>query len=373
MNVAISFLTYGGDGFGGMERATHFLARGLVQLGVRVFAITGPQVSYGAEVDGVVMCGIESLRTTWPTTDDNIRLHTARNRSRIETDVVSALEFIRPDYVLIVDPVWGVLPHLDIWGAIRCEIGLVHHFCHSQSVLDAAAKMPIRDMFAVSESLIGELRRTSDLLRARDIRVLPNCVCITDFEPTDVKRDNIIFVPARMSPEKGIPDVVRAFGEIAGDVPQDLSLCGGRFAFGDSSISRADVDIIVAELHLEGRVRFLPNLQWIEIPNHMRTARIAVLPSYQETFGLAALEAMASATPLVVTSAGNLPTLVGEAACVVEPGDVRGLAQAMKLLLADSAQRDSNAAAGLRRAQNYDATRVAARLLGDIRNAGGTL
>lgn len=77
----------------------------------------------------------------------------------------------------------------------------------------------------------------------------------------------------------------------------------------------------------------------------MRGAAVAVVPSLHEGFGLPALEAMACGAPLVASRTGNLPTLVGDAALLVDPGDAATLGDALAAVVAPG----SDLAARLRR------------------------
>ena len=82
-------------------------------------------------------------------------------------------------------------------------------------------------------------------------------------------------------------------------------------------------------------------------------ARMLVLPSYEEGFGLPVLEAMACGVPVVVSSRGSLPEVAGAAADPVDPDDVEGLAARMTALLDD--QRAARAARlGLEQATRYN-------------------
>jgi alpha-1,3-rhamnosyl/mannosyltransferase len=81
-------------------------------------------------------------------------------------------------------------------------------------------------------------------------------------------------------------------------------------------------------------------------------ARMLVLPSYEEGFGLPVLEAMACGIPVVVSSRGSLPEVAGPAAEPVDPDDVEGLAARMTALLDD--HRAAHAARlGLEQASRY--------------------
>ena len=72
-----------------------------------------------------------------------------------------------------------------------------------------------------------------------------------------------------------------------------------------------------------------------------RDARMLVLPSFEEGFGLPVLEAMACGVPVVVSNRGALPEVVGDAATPVDPADVDELAAAMERLLDPVAAHDA--------------------------------
>jgi len=78
-----------------------------------------------------------------------------------------------------------------------------------------------------------------------------------------------------------------------------------------------------------------------------------------EGFGLPPLEAMACGTPVVASDASSLPEVVGEAGIMVEPRDVRGLAEAMGRALTDKHLRAELRAKGLERAKRFTWERAA--------------
>jgi glycosyltransferase involved in cell wall biosynthesis len=90
-----------------------------------------------------------------------------------------------------------------------------------------------------------------------------------------------------------------------------------------------------------------------------RRASVVALPSTHEGFGLTALEAMASAAPLVATVAGNLPDLTAGVATLVPPGDPAAFAAAVEAALRDPVQNARMRHAGIARAAEYSWARTA--------------
>jgi glycosyltransferase involved in cell wall biosynthesis len=89
-------------------------------------------------------------------------------------------------------------------------------------------------------------------------------------------------------------------------------------------------------------------------------AQVAVVPSLYEGFGLPAGEAMSCAVPLVSSSGGALPEVVGEAGIQVPPGDAQALAAGIKKLIDDDALREHYALAGRKRIEELFCWQVAA-------------
>jgi glycosyltransferase involved in cell wall biosynthesis len=90
-----------------------------------------------------------------------------------------------------------------------------------------------------------------------------------------------------------------------------------------------------------------------------RSARLLVIPSLDEGFGLPALEAMSAGVPLVVSSRGSLPEVVGDAAAQIDPADVAALADAIEQAVFDRAWALEAAERGLKRARTFTWERAA--------------
>jgi glycosyltransferase involved in cell wall biosynthesis len=93
------------------------------------------------------------------------------------------------------------------------------------------------------------------------------------------------------------------------------------------------VERMVAELGIGPRVRFTGRIGDEELVRHYARAGLAVVPSVYEGFGLPAGEAMACAVPVISTTGGALPEVVGDAGILVPPADPAALAAAIVELL----------------------------------------
>ena len=119
-------------------------------------------------------------------------------------------------------------------------------------------------------------------------------------------------------------------------------------------------------LGLGESVRFLGEVQGDRaVRREYRLADVFCLPSLQEGFGIAFLEAMAAGLPVVGAACGAVPEVVpnGEAGLLVPPRDPEALAAALIRLLGDAELRRRLGRAGRRRAQGYDWSAVAGRFL----------
>jgi glycosyltransferase involved in cell wall biosynthesis len=98
------------------------------------------------------------------------------------------------------------------------------------------------------------------------------------------------------------------------------------------------------------------------LPGLYAGARAVVVPSLYEGFGLPCLEAMASGTPVVASSATALPETCGNAALLVDPRDAGGFADALTALVEDETLYAERRAAGLQRASGFTWDRTAREL-----------
>ena len=167
-----------------------------------------------------------------------------------------------------------------------------------------------------------------------------------------------------LSPHKRVPDLIRAFGRAAvAPELRDLRLAiAGPGADDSFAIDQSGVAEAIAAIGTTGdRVVQTGYVDDSTLAALYRRAECAVLPSRMEGFGLPALEAMTSGTPLVVARNTALEEVCGTAAEYVD--DMTDLAPTLCRLLGDEARRQELRRAGLERATNFGWNEAARRLL----------
>jgi glycosyltransferase involved in cell wall biosynthesis len=170
-----------------------------------------------------------------------------------------------------------------------------------------------------------------------------------------------------VEPRKDVATLVRAFDHVA-DRHRDVSLVvAGRAGWGMERFEAA-----VAASPWRDRLVRLGYVSEAHRSCLLRGATLFVFPSVYEGFGFPPLEAMAAGVPVVTTTAGALPEVVGDGAELVEPGDADALAAAIDRLLVDDGARADLVARGHQRITAFSWKECAAGLAALYRDASAT-
>ncbi|HUP44518.1 MAG TPA: N-acetyl-alpha-D-glucosaminyl L-malate synthase BshA [Thermoanaerobaculia bacterium] len=175
----------------------------------------------------------------------------------------------------------------------------------------------------------------------KPIDVIPNFVDPGRFKRHDktafchvlgVDCEKLVCHVSNFRPVKRIMDVIEVFEKVARIVPSRLVMVG-------DGPDRSRAEAYCRDRRLRDRVFFLGNVPNLE--EVVGASDLFLLPSESESFGMAALEAMASEVPVIATRTGGLPEVVdeGETGHLLPVGDVQGMAERAVAILSDDRLR----------------------------------
>jgi glycosyltransferase involved in cell wall biosynthesis len=171
--------------------------------------------------------------------------------------------------------------------------------------------------------------------------------------------NSIIVTNSADIPLKGLSYLLEAVSEVRKKQSVKLTVIG-------EPKKNGIITKLVARLGIGDIVQFTGRIQNEEFADYYSKATVAVVPSLYEGFGIPAVEAMACGVPLITTSGGALPEVVGDAAMIVPPADAVALTKAITFLFNNSDQRKKMAQAGLERVNSVFSWPKAAQEVGDI-------
>ncbi len=182
--------------------------------------------------------------------------------------------------------------------------------------------------------------------------------------PAALPRGPFVLALGRVEPRKGLENLVRAFGLLAPTHPDLTLVVAGPDGWGAEAFEEA----LRACPH-RARIARLGHVDGATRAALLERAAVFAFPSLYEGFGFPPLEAMAAGTPVVATTAGALPEVLGDAALLVAPGDFRELAAGIELLLDDEVLREDMVTRGRTRVELYSWDRTAESLVKLYRDA----
>ena len=213
---------------------------------------------------------------------------------------------------------------------------------------------------AVSEYL---RRETLDNFQIdKDITVIPNSIDTRRFRRIDnpklreeicPKCEKVLVHISNFRPVKNATQVIRIFHRLR-EQGQSVKLLMVR-----DGPDRMPAEHLCRELGVREHVRFLGKQECIE--DILSIGDVFILPSASETFGLAALEAMACGLPVIASNIGGLPELVedGETGFLCPLNDIDAFAERAKLLMMDDGLlKKMGKAARARAVKEFDVTRI---------------
>ena len=278
---------------------------------------------------------------------------------------------------------WGV-PHATTF----------HTLARSKTLAGVGEREPVRRhrmesrIAAEADAVIVSAPYERDLLARHfdvppeRVRVVPCGVDTTLFRPMGraharalLGLDGLpvaLFV-GRLDPVKGADILLEAVAGMASPENTQVLVVGGD---AEREPEAARLHGLSQELGLGDRARFEGTIPHEDLPLYYSAADVLVMPSYVESFGLAALEAMACGTPVVATRVGGLASLVkdGGSGYLVPWHCPEPFTHRLEMLLSHPGLRDSMGEAARRQAQEHSWSAVArtvATVYGGLRDRSG--
>lgn len=227
-----------------------------------------------------------------------------------------------------------------------------------------------RDVVADADALLAATNHERDLL-VTEYGAMPHRIVTASpgvdterFHPLD--RDHSchelglpnagfrLLFAGRTIPMKGIPVLIESLAQLPADV--SALIVGG--SIGDAE--QGSLAETAQRFKVADRVRFEGTVPHEQLPTYFGASDLCIVPSYYESYGMVALEALACGCPVVASQVGGLESIInnGVNGLLIPPGSAEALSEAVLKLLADRPYREAMGRAGIETARrcNWEST-----------------
>lgn len=211
------------------------------------------------------------------------------------------------------------------------------------------------------------------------VHIAPGGVDRSLFHPTDQaaararlgigQDENVVVLVGRPEPFKGPDILIRAVAEMPDREQLRIVFVGGS----EAEHSFEWLRLLAAEVGVAEHISWFNAVPQSEIVDFYAASDVVAMPSFHESFGLTALEAMACGRPVVASAVGALPILIvdGETGCLVPSHAPIDLAHCLSDMLANPKLRERMGEAGVKRARAFTWGRAAEQALQGYRRLVG--
>ena len=203
-----------------------------------------------------------------------------------------------------------------------------------------------------------------------EVEALSNGIDLSRFKPhspdstvckkyqIDPSKQRVLYI-GRVDPEKSINVVIEAFSKIVKDFPRVEFIIVG------DGVAKGKLEEEVEELGLNDRIRFPGKIMPPELIDIYRSGTVFATASETETQGIVLIEAAAIGLPLIAVDAGAVKELCqnGRNGILCHPGDVNGIARAMRKILSDKKLQAQYSAESIEIAKKHDLNHTLKRFL----------
>jgi glycosyltransferase involved in cell wall biosynthesis len=212
--------------------------------------------------------------------------------------------------------------------------------------IKVSRKLP--KIITVSECAREDISREFNIPPQR-FKVVPNGINTELFYPIpeiEREKNHIIVTNSADMPLKGLDYLLKAAKEVLKTHPIHLTVVG-------EPKKNGRIVKLIRALEIGGKITFTGRIDNEQFVRFYARATMAIIPSLYEGFGLPAGEAMACGVPVISTSGGALPEVVGDAGLVIPPGDSQALAEAIRDLLDHPEKAKALGEAGFKRVHQF--------------------
>jgi D-inositol-3-phosphate glycosyltransferase len=291
--------------------------------------------------------GYLSTLALYPYLDDFfLELEEFRAREKLRYDLIHSHYWLSGQVGMRLQDRWTV-PHLFMFHTLGMLKNIAVKDEHESELRITTEK----DLVQNCQRILAATKREKEhLLRyygahSERVCVVPCGVNLDLFRPIDKKiarrqlgfadDESIVLYVGRLAPIKGIDRLLEALALLRRLKPIRLLIVGG-----DDHRTRESRDLrqLSKELGIQDAVTFVGRVDHERLPPYYCAADVFVLPSHYETFGLVALEALASGTPVVASRVGAMETILreGETGSIVANGAPQLLEAGIEKLLGAS-------------------------------------
>jgi glycosyltransferase involved in cell wall biosynthesis len=226
--------------------------------------------------------------------------------------------------------------------SLKDKLGLKRWFSFIDMQMKVARKLS--HIITVSQTARRHIA-DSFQISADKLRVIYNGIDTDIFCPSKRStqlNNRLLVVISRDTPVKGLRYLLEALAVLNRRYQLELVVVA-------KGTDNRTTQRLMDTLGIRHYVKIIDEIDTTELVNQYRLATIVIVPSVYEGFGLPAAEAMACAAPVVSTTAGALPEVVGDAGILVPPADARALVSAISSLITSPDMRQRLGKAGRRR------------------------
>lgn len=187
-------------------------------------------------------------------------------------------------------------------------------------------------------------------VKKENIILTPNGVDLSQVPAGAEKIAKRVVCVARLSWEKGLDDLVKAWPEVLKSEPEAKLVLVGE------GNKRQEIEKMIADLNIKKSVTLLGNLPHGQVLKEIKKSEVFICPSLAEGLGIVFIEAQACGVPVIGTRVGGIPDVIqdNENGLLIEPKSSAQIAEAIIKLLKDKSLSERLSQKALETVQKYD-------------------